>query len=101
MTIYSDQNIHISHGMSSIRLMFGEHALEMIRQQAMEIGQQMVDRMTAERCCGTCLLWSGKRPGVMGRCTAATPPWVTREADMMHKDDGANCDTYHIARGPI
>lgn len=94
--IYSDQNIHISHGMDSVRIVFGQHALEMRRQQALEIGQQLVDRMSAEKCCATCFFWGGRKPGVMGRCTAATPAWATREADMMHKDDGANCDTYQI-----
>lgn len=92
--IFADQNIHLSHGMTSIRLVFGEHALEMGRSQATEIAQQMLDRLRAEQCCGTCSLWAGRDKGIMGRCGVATPAWVSRDNDMMHRSDGTTCEMY-------
>ena len=93
--IFTDQSIHVLHGKGSVTLRFGEHSLQMSLLDAKSIAEQITDRTLGETCCGTCIMWSSRgTPSVMGRCTLATPFWVTREADTTHKHDGEKCE-YH------
>jgi hypothetical protein len=93
--LFCDQSVHVLHGKSTITLLFGEHSLQMTLREAESIAGQMIDRTRGEKCCGTCVLWSSRGTNsVMGRCTLATPPWVSRDSDSTHKSDGESCE-YH------
>jgi len=47
--IYADQNIHLSHGMTSIRLVFGEHSLDLSYRQSEDLAWKLLEQTAIGR----------------------------------------------------
>lgn len=90
------QDITVCKSGDLIHIVFGNYRLCMSPSQAVEVSKQLEKTAKPNPCCGTCALWSGSGGQVMGRCTAVTPEWATRENECVHKTDGVNCSLYQV-----